>query len=600
MRKTIGVTFLATVALIVVTLWSLLHARGTRRWINERLVPPPPPQVADPFGLRQVMLTQRARALESGNLAEAARINAKLSQEALIRAAAVHKAWLRRRHADTKLYAQSPDRPEWNYRNTAADFFSFHLNAGLLLNPAGMSSLQETLKAEGALRTEHGLCQPVIAASAEPVGVDHDELLFGSSEYAKDGLLSLYERHGRELIGGRLLSIVDAVVAQSRTPSRFGLLPGTGAEINGNLLQLCGRLSYAEAREQYADFAARIADATIEQAMAANGGLPPKFYDFEKDRVIDQTLKLKDHGNEIVLGLAEAYAMAVDRGGGGRGGEAWRERAARWEEPLAKMFEMILEYGVNEQGLLVATMLPSPPRRGDEKLCDNWGYILSAAALFSDAARRCGTLDAQRVAGIDAKADAVARAVFAQHLGSPPWSGGLDSRADAVESAIYLAAYRPPLREQALQWVDSQIALLFDEQDPDGTAVGGYLDGNFIRSSILYSDTRTGGWGVTPWREDVFVGFAADASGRATLTVWASEPYTGALRPPAPRHRTIMKLPWNWARLNSWPEWFVPGAKTRVTRAVGVALPPDAATLPEEIPLNLPKHGSATIEFAPR
>ena len=595
MRKTIAWTVVTTVILVAATIGSLLYARGTRRLINGLLVTPEPPRQGDPFGLRHVMLAERSRALAAGDVAAAARINATLSHEALLRAAAVHKAWLGRRQPQTKLYAQSAQRPEWNYRNTAADFFAFHLNAGLLLNPAAaMPSLTETLAAEAALRTEHGLCQPVIAATGRPVQVDHDELLFGSSEYAKDGLLNVYERHGGELIGPRLLAIVDAVIAQSRHPSRFGVLPGTGSEINGNMLQLCGRLSYAEGRPQYAAFAARIADATIEQAMAANNGLPPKFYDFANDKVLDPTLKLKDHGNEIVLGLAEAYAMAVDHAS--RGDAAWRERAARWEAPLARMFAVVLEHGVNADGLLVGTMHPSPPRPDPEKLCDNWGYILSGAVLFADAARRRGELPPPQVEAIEAGVDRIARAVFAKPVGLA-WSGGMDSEADAVESAIYVAAYRPPLRAEALRWVDRQIAMLFEHQDADGTAVGEYLDGNFIRTSLLYADTRTAGWRVEPWRDDVQVGFASGANGDAVLTVWSTHAYSGELLPPQPRHRSIMKLPWNWARLNSWPEWFADGER-EVVRATGIELPTGQRTLGAAIPLNLGEHGSATVHFA--
>ncbi len=188
------------------------------------------------------------------------------------------------------------------------------------------------------------------------MSVDHDELLFGSSEYAKDGLLSVYERHGGGLIGPRPAG--DRRRGRRRVAAAIEVRtdPRRGAEINGNLLQLCGRLAYAENRPAYAEFAARIADAMIVQAMAANGGLPPKFYDYENDKVIDETLKLKDHGNEAVLGLAEAYATAVDR----KAEPAWGEQADRWDEPLAKMFEIILAHGVNDDGLLVATMSPRP------------------------------------------------------------------------------------------------------------------------------------------------------------------------------------------------------------------------------------------------
>ena len=108
-----------------------------------------------------------------------------------------------------------------------------------------MASLLESLEAEQALRTAEGLCIPIDSDTGARISVDHDELLFGTSEYCKDGLLSIYERYGGELIGTRLLTLVDALIAESRHQTKYGPIPGGGAEINGNLLQLCGRLSYA-------------------------------------------------------------------------------------------------------------------------------------------------------------------------------------------------------------------------------------------------------------------------------------------------------------------------------------------------------------------
>ena len=596
MRKTIALTVLATVLLLAATLFALLHGETSRRWITTRLVQPKPPESIEPLSLRHVLLSERTRALHANDLPTAARLSGLLAHEARLRALATHKAWLTRRDPNTKLYPQSPDRPEWNFRNTAADFFSFHLHAGLLLNPEAMPSLNETLAAEAKLRTPEGLCTPVLSATGEPVDVDHDELLFGSSEYAKDGLLSLYERHGRDLFGPPLLKIVDAVIAQSKHQSRFGPLPGTGAEINGNMLQLCGRLSYAEDRSDYADFAARIADAMIQQAMPANNGLPPKFYDYAGNKVIDGTLKLKDHGNEAILGLAEAYAMAVDRS---KTDSTWRDRAQRWQEPVAKMFEIILKHGVNADGLLVGTMDPSPPRPSQDKLCDNWGYVLSGAILFTDAARRHGQMDKARIEAIESAIDRIARATFARTPGVP-WSDSMDSDADAIESAIYIAAYRHALRDEALAWTDRHVAAFFESQDADGTAVGHYLDGNFIRTSLLYADVRSGGWRADPWREDLLIGFAESGHGKAVLTIHCTEPYTGALRPPEPRHRTVMKLPWNWARLNSWPEWYAVDADVQIENtslgSTGGAITP--TNTPGQLTLNLPANGSATISFA--
>jgi hypothetical protein len=176
----------------------------------------------------------------------------------------------------------------------------------------------------------------------------------------------------------------------------------------------------------------------------------------------------------------------------------------------------------------------------------------------------------------------------------------MDSDADAIESAIYIAAYRPALRDEALAWTDRHVAAFFESQDADGTAVGHYLDGNFIRTSLLYADVRSGGWRADPWREDVLIGFASNEHGKAVLTVQCTEPYAGTLRPPEPRHRSIMKLPWNWARLNSWPEWYVVDdgvhiENTSLGPTGGGITPTGTAGL---LTLNLPANGSATITLA--
>jgi hypothetical protein len=591
--RTVAIVLL-TLALAIVTGYALLQVPSLRARFARKLQPPSPALQSNPFELRSVLLDARDDALRRGDLLEAANINSTFAREAHLRALAVHHAWLERRHPQTRLYSQGDDhRPEWNYRNTAADFFAFHLHAALRLKPSAMESIRETLGAEAALDTPEGLCQPVIAATAEPVAVDHDELLFGSSEYVKDGLLSVYERHGGALIGGRMFEIVDAIIAQSRTPSRFGNIPGHGAEINGNLLQVCGRLSYASGRSDLAEFAARIADAVIEQSLAANGGIPPQYFDYASNRVTDSSLKLKDHGNEVILGLSEAYAMAVDRGAED---PRWSQRAGRWCEPIARMYEIVLTHGVNNRGLLAVAMEPSPPRIVDERLSDNWGYVLTGALLFVESSRRHQKLPDERINAIEARVEAIARSAFARDP-ARSWDGTMDSDADVVESALYVAHYHPPLREEALRFADRQIGLMYRHQTSDGTADRRYLDGNFIRTSLMYADALAGGWRADPWREDVRVGFAQDDRGNAIVIVRCSQPYSGTLRADSTRHRTIMNLPWDWPRLNSWPQWFVPDEKIQVAEAAGFASTPTAQALREGVPLDLPASGEAVLRL---
>jgi hypothetical protein len=116
--------------------------------------------------------------------------------------------------------------------------------------------------------------------------------------------------------------------------------------------------------------------------------------------------------------------------------------------------------------------------------------------------------------------------------------------------------------------VDDEIEIMFAMQWPSGFVDKHYLDGNFIRTALLYATYKTQGVVAEPWREDVCLGAAWDADGkRLYLHVSADEPWQGRLRFDVPRHRTIWAMPFNYPRLNATPEWFVvePESTYRVT-----------------------------------
>ena len=313
--------------------------------------------------------------------------------------------------------------------------------------------------------------------------------------------------------------------------------------------------------------------------MAANNGLPPKFYDFDKDKVLDPTLKLKDHGNEIVLGLAEAYAMAVDRGGrraaataceresaataatmatnSGGDAAAWQERASRWEAPLARMFAIDPRARRQRRRAAGRHHAPLAAAAGPGEAVRQLGVHPAAARSASPtppvAAAACRP---QQIDAIEAGVDRIARAVFAQPVGLA-WSGGMDSEADAVESAIYIAAYRPACARSARLG-----------RPPDRDALrapgrrrhrGGRVPRRQLHSHVAAvrrrAHRRLARRPVARGRHDRLRRPTRAAT--PSSPSGAAQPYSGVLRPPQPRHRTIMKLPWNWARLNSWPEWYV-------------------------------------------
>ena len=109
---------------------------------------------------------------------------------------------------------------------------------------------------------------------------------------------------------------------------------------------------------------------------------------------------------------------------------------------------------------------------------------------------------------------------------------------------------------EADAWVDEQTAVLYGFQAADGTVSGAYLDGNFIRTALLYGFTRTAGLRLDPWSEDVLVGAARDGTCLA-VSLSSRVDWSGHLRFDTPRHRLHLNLPLDYARLNKWPEWFV-------------------------------------------
>ena len=591
-----GVSLLA----VAVGAAALLRWAPARRYVASELAEREPydwPDRTD-VGLRPALLRTRDNAVARGDLGSAALLHAGLAQEALLRARAVHDAWMTRRHPATKLFPRGPRSAVWNYRDTAADFFGFQLQAGLRLRPESLPALRESLAAEAALEPDGALCLPVDSATARPVSADAEERLFASSEYVKDGLISVFERFGAEPAGPRLLEVLDAVLAHSAHASRFGPIPGRGSEVNGNVLQVCSRLSFAadtpKRRAAYAEMAARVADAVTGQMLPACNGLPVRTFDYAGSRAVETHIKLRDHGNEVVPGLAEAYAMAVAR----RAEDPqWAARAGRWAEPVARMMETVLDKGRDADGVPLSAIDTATLTITDTRPSDNWGYLLNGVLLFTQAARQHGALPAERLDALDARADRTATAVAA--LYGAPWEGSaVDGYSDTLESALYVAHHRPPLAGVLLPWVDDQVGLLFARQQADGFVTGNYLDGNVIRTALMYADQKAGGWRVEPFRDDVRVGDARAADGgRAVLLVAADRPYAGTLVPDPPRHRRHMRLPWDWPRLNSWPEWCELHAQT-VTGADGLPQTPTADELANGLPLDLPANALVVLRFA--
>ncbi|HVX66842.1 MAG TPA: hypothetical protein VHA11_09590, partial [Bryobacteraceae bacterium] len=157
--------------------------------------------------------------------------------------------------------------------------------------------------------------------------------LFGAGEYAKDGLLAVTELLGRTPWFFRMVDMTADLMKHAPVETRFGNLPDSEAELNGDVLQSLARLIPMTGDRRFLEWAERIGDAYVEEILPASYGVPPSEWNFQA-HTGDNKLHLRDHGNEMVVGLTLLYALEHDRGG---------EREPRYRRAVKRMLDRVLE-----------------------------------------------------------------------------------------------------------------------------------------------------------------------------------------------------------------------------------------------------------------
>jgi hypothetical protein len=246
-------------------------------------------------------------------------------------------------------------------------------------------------------------------------------------------------------------------------------------------------------------------------------------------------LRLRDHGCEIISGLCELYATVHF---------AQPEKQAAYKAPLYEMLDRVLEVGRNEHGLFFDEINPIAGEPIGDGLADTWGYtyngLYTVYLMDGHEPYRAATIKALRHLNA--------------HYRNYAWErDSSDGYADSIESALNLYN-REPVASVA-EWLDSEIRVMWAKQSPEGVIEGWHGDGNFARTSIMYSLWKTQGATLQPWLPEVTLGAVADGGSRF-FTVRAENDYEGTLYFDGPRHRSIMGLPLDWPRINQFPEWF--------------------------------------------
>jgi len=493
------------------------------------------------------------------------------------RALGVLDGWWAKRDPGSDLLPRTLDQLVWAPGDNAADLMPFLFLTAFFVAPERLSDLSHTFQSEQALTNRLGALPDWYSLTEKRFvhpNIDLSRLIFGAAEYCKDGLLPMTEAMGQGAWTDRMIGLLEAVFQHAPVKSDSGMLPADDTEVNGELLQVLSRVYAMAGEEKYWKWGERIADAYCFEVLPRNHGLPAHRWDFQRHTPISDVFSLNDHGNEIVGGLAEFYVAA----------RAFHpEKAERYRRPLEQMFEILLGRGRNADGLWYGLLRSSTGEVLSTEVPDTWGYALSGTVTFGMVTGNASLKEA---------------GIFAlKNLDKPrylDWAGA-DSYADSIEGGLLLLNRFP--RKEGFHWLEKVLPLFLGKQQEDGIVEGWYGDGNYARTALMAALFYTQGARCQPWRNDLR--FGAVRQGKTLrLAITAPKEWQGRVFLDVPRHRLNLRLPFNYPRLNEFPEWFTvePTAAYGVKLNGGQELIRTGRELAEGIPLALKAGGRQTVE----
>ncbi len=451
--------------------------------------------------------------------------NGRLASEAFDRCNRYVKGWLHYADPESGLIPKnlSNNKDIWNAKDAAADNYPFMVLTTFFTNQNLFEGkMHDMLRSEKRLTSRLDALPDTYSFSKksfEYKEIDLDRLIFGGSEYIKDGLLPLTEWLGDSPWAIRMLSIVDAIWAHAPYPTPFGNIPAKSHEVNGEMLQVLSRLYWMTRQEKYLVWAFRLADYYLLYQHPLETG---------------DKLRLRDHGCEIIAGLSEIYETAHFIA---------PEKKKIYQQPIQRLFDRILETGRNEHGMLY-NWVNLKTGEHDDKICDTWGYNYNAFYTLYLIDNKTEYLQAVKYVLSNLN----------QFYQDYNWeNGSADGYADAIEGAINLYNREPAL--SVAEWIDKQILIMWEKQQPNGIIEGWHGDGNFARTTIMYALWKTEGLWIDRWREDVKIG-AVYENDYLYITVQTDQPWQGRIRFDCPRHRDHLHLPLDYPRINQFPEWY--------------------------------------------
>ena len=439
--------------------------------------------------------------------------------------------WLR----EVALPCQDPEtkllkmRGVWNYSNTAADCYPFLCWAAYVTDIEVLDGpLRDVLHAE--MRLCNHLDRIPAPYDFEKGGkVDDpsmDTIMFGASEYVKDGLIAIVEITGKDEWFDRMVAIEEDMWKHAHVDTPYGKIPSDtrpvrDVEVDGEQLQALIRLYAMTGDRRFLTWAERLGDYYLKRG----DFVPPH---------------LRDHGCEIVGGLGLLVGIESEIGS---------PRLREYLPGMKHMLDEILAHGINADGFMYNTIEGVKSRFEPGSLSDGWGYNYVAFLCYDMAVG-----EPHYRSRVEATLRRLGTSRYLE--GGVAGTGG-DSLADSAEGAMYLLN-RVTVPE-GFVWLDRWMdrGLVRSEVPLQKARLWGAnkWESNCVRTVIMHAMMHTQGIIARPWRPDMQLGAAPLADGVAVF-LKAEKPWKGTLVFDIPRHREYLGFKKDWPRMNTLPEWF--------------------------------------------
>ena len=457
--------------------------------------------------------------------------NAELANEGFVRCEKFVYGWLEHADSATGLIPRNltSGKNIWNAQDAAADNYPFMvMTAAMIDRELFLGRMIEMLTTETRLTSRIGALPDTWSFTEMDFLIEEanlNSIMFGSSEYIKDGLLPLTEWLGESPWSTRMISILDDMWARADIETNYGKIVSENMEVNGEMLQALSRIYWMQSDQKYLDWAIRLGDYYL-----LGDQHPTRDFTW---------LKLRDHGCEIVSGLCELYATLnfTDK-----------IKKAEYEPHIHDMLDRILEVGRNEDGLFYNAINPKAGEVIDKRMSDNFGYNLNAfyTVYLIDGTENYRNATLKTIGSLKGNYE---KFLWEGNSGT----GCADGYADAIEGAINI--YNREAVPGANAWIDSEMQEMWSKQQESGIIEGWHGDGNFARTTLIYCLWKTQGITIDPWREDVEFG-AVKKDDKLYITISAETDWEGKIIFDGPRHKTNFNLPIDWPRINQMPEWY--------------------------------------------